>query len=129
MPALDAFNVGARARPPCLGHDRWNILVAGDGHGANHRVHHHVEEVPVPDAGDQVIVEVEQMVSFFRSKIRLVAEKVEELIVFILQSFFFEFGVCNRAIWLHLVRLSRSCFIWAFFFFLCVCVCVLVFGS
>ena len=62
MPALDAFNVGARARPPCLGHDRWNILLAGDGHGANHRVHHHVEEVPVPDASDQVVAEVERMV-------------------------------------------------------------------
>ena len=39
-------------------------------------------------------------------------------------SSFFEFGVCNRAIWLYLVRLSRSCFIWLFFVCVCVCVCV-----
>ena len=32
-------------------------------------------------------------------------------------SSFFEFGVCNRAIWLYLVWLSRSSFIWLFFFF------------
>ena len=56
-------------------------------------------------------------VSFFKSKIRLVAKKVEESIVFYSSlSSFFEFGVCNRAIWLYLVRLSWSCFIWHFFF-------------
>ena len=63
-------------------------------------------------------------VSFFKSKIRLVAKKVEESIVFYSSlSSFFEFGVCNRAIWLYLVQLSRSCLIWLFFFFFfCVCV-------
>nr|POF08695.1 hypothetical protein CFP56_04813 [Quercus suber] len=60
--SLDLARVGAGARPPRLDHDHRNILVAGDGHGANHRVHHHVEEVPVPDAGDQVVAEVERMV-------------------------------------------------------------------
>ena len=61
-------------------------------------------------------------VSFFKSKIRLVAKKVEEFIVFYSSlSSFFEFGICNRAIWLYLVRLSRSCFIWlSFLFFFCV---------
>ena len=52
--SLDLARVGAEARPPSLDHNHWNILLADDGRGANHRVHHHVEEVLVPDTGDQL---------------------------------------------------------------------------
>ena len=52
--SLDLARVSAGTRPPNLDHDHKNILIASDGHGANHRVHHHVEEVPVSNVDDQL---------------------------------------------------------------------------
>nr|GMD57633.1 60S ribosomal protein L35a-3 [Ipomoea batatas]GME19044.1 60S ribosomal protein L35a-3 [Ipomoea batatas] len=56
---LIAAAAAVGARPPGLRHDDRDILVAGNRQCRNHRVHHHVEQVVVPDSGDDVIAEVE----------------------------------------------------------------------
>ena len=64
--SLDLARVGAGAQPPSLDHDHQNILVADDGHGANHHVYHHVEEVPIPNASDQLSLSLSLKVTWVR---------------------------------------------------------------
>lgn len=58
---VNFVRIGTETRPPSLGHNQRNILVTGDGHGANDGVDHHVEEVPVPDSGGEVVTEAERV--------------------------------------------------------------------
>ncbi|PON52504.1 hypothetical protein PanWU01x14_209020 [Parasponia andersonii] len=43
--------------PPGLRHDHRNVLVPGDHHRADDDVNHHVEEISIPNFGDDILLE------------------------------------------------------------------------
>lgn len=49
------FRGVAGARPPGLRHYHWDTLMACHRHCANHRIHHHIEQVPVSDSGGEIV--------------------------------------------------------------------------